>query len=332
MENNLNSKGIEEYCARFCQVVADRHFENNKTISGKEILELQDIRQINLFVIKYLLAEWTKEVSKLKSPYFDYTAPEARTALKEFMNILSRHISIEKEYFLPLLKQATRDTILLIFSPYDYYMHLIHTPDQHELSLNELKKMSKYVKINNNLLQGLISAIEAKGVLRITEEEAGQLLNDVFNSTQEGPADTDEYLAQFSKIVPLNEAMIYGSTEEQSTVDAGQTYEWSAGSTDSQVKTLNDQHLSDHKPSIAEIHRSQKIESIRKHISINQRFMFINTLFYGDEETYNRTIDYLERCDSKSAALDYLTSEYPEWDRESEEVEEFMELVDKRLA
>ena len=335
MENNLNNKGIENYCNKFCEVVTAQHFNNNQTISGKEILELQEIRQINLFVIKYLLSEWTKEVTKLKSPYFNYDAPEAKTALKEFMNVLSRHISVEKEYFIPLLRQATRDTLLLIFSPYDYYMHLIHDPERQELSLKELKRMSKYVKINNNLLQGLIGKIEERGYQRISEEEAGKLLNEVFQNIQESPADTDEYIEIFSRILPLTESTIYGESSKTNEVVQPQN---SAPKerpvnqmAEHSVSTINDKHSAEQKPTIADSHRNQKIESIRKHISINQRFMFVNTLFYGDEETYNRAIDYLDNCEDKRSASLYLTSEYPEWDQESEEVGEFMELIEKRL-
>ncbi|GAA0188524.1 hypothetical protein GCM10009122_47130 [Fulvivirga kasyanovii] len=336
MENNLNNRGIEEYCDRFCEIVASQHFNNNQTISGKEILELQEIRQINLFVIKYLLSEWTKEVTKLKSPYFNYDAPEAKTALKEFMNILSRHISVEKEYFMPLLKQATRDTLLLIFSPYDYYMHLIHDPENQELSLKELKRMSKYVKINNNLLQALIGKIEEQGYQRISEEKAGKLLNEVFQNIQESPADTDEYLEVFSRTLPLTEAIIYGESSKTNEV-AQQKKPLPKEKpvneiAEDSVSTINDKHSAEQKPTIADSHRNRKIESIRKHISINQRFMFINTLFYGDEETYNRAIDYLDNCEDKRSASLYLASEYPEWDKESEEVGEFMELLEKRLA
>lgn len=336
MENNLNNSGIEDYCNKFCEVVTAEHFNNNQTISGKEILELQEIRQINLFVIKYLLSEWTKEVTKLKSPYFNYDAPDAKAALKEFMNVLSRHISVEKEYFIPLLKQATRDTLLLIFSPYDYYMHLIHDPERQELSLKELKKMSKYVKINNNLLQSLINKIEQEGTQRISEEEAGKLLNEVFQNIQESPADTDEYFEKFSRILPLTEVTIYGeSNKNQEPVETKTSTPDNRGNNQmaeaQSITTINDKHSTEQKPTIADTHRNQKIESIRKHISINQRFMFINTLFYGDEETYNRTIDYLEKCEDRRSASLYLASEYPEWEKESEEVEEFMELIEKRL-
>lgn len=344
MENNVNTSEIKAYCNRFCKKLAHGHFSHQPVITGKEILELSEIRQINLFIIRHLLAEWRKEASKIKSPYFNYEAPEVKEALKEFMNILSRQIAIGEEHFFPLLQNATYDTILLIFSPYDYYMQLIHDPDKEELSLQELKRTAKYVKINSNLLQALIEKVEATGNQRISKEDAGHLLNEVFHNIQASPEDVDSYMAKFSAIEPLSEYILYGTTaepydEEQQVQQEEHFDEPSPSEEDDETdesndvfQTLNDQHSSSQKPSIAEIHQRQKITSIRKHISINQRFMFINTLFEGNEESFNRTIDYLESCENKGSATSFLASEYPHWNEESEEVEEFMELIEKRLS
>lgn len=339
MENNLNYSGIEAYCNRFCEKVASQHFESREVITGKEILELQEIRQINLFVIKYLLSEWTREAARIRSPYFNYEDAEVKTALKEFMNILSRHIAIEKDHFLPLLKQATRDTLMLVFSPYDYYMHLVHDPDKQEISLKELKRMSKYVKINSNLLQELIQKTEATGRQKITEQEAGGFLNEIFHNITESPEDVEGYMEKFSRIEPLSENMIYGVSQKQrdtpnitesADLDESDDNEEAKRDDDELSTTINDRHATE-KPTLVDIHRKSKIESIRKHISINQRFMFINVLFKGSEDSFNKTIDYLESCEDRESALMFLSSEYPEWENESEEVEEFLELVEKRL-
>ncbi|ELR72652.1 hypothetical protein C900_01031 [Fulvivirga imtechensis AK7] len=345
MENNLNTSEIKAYCNTFCEKLTFSHFSHQPVITGKEILELSEIRQINLFVIRHLLAEWRKEASKIKSPYFNYEAPEVKDALKEFMNILSRQIAIREDDFFPLLQNATYDTILLIFSPYDYYMHLIHDPDKEELSLQELKRTAKYVKINSNLLQALIEKVEATGNQRISKEDAGHLLNEVFQNIQASPEDVDGYMTKFSTIEPLSETILYGTTadtyDDKQQVQQEEHFdeptpidheEGNGESNNDAFQTLNDHHSSSQKPSIAEIHQRQKITSIRKHISINQRFMFINTLFEGDEESFNRTIDYLESCENKRSATSFLASEYPHWNEESEEVEEFMELLLKRLS
>lgn len=363
MENNLNKSGIDAYCDRFCEKLVSQHFDSNDVITGKEILELQEIRQINLFVIKYLLSEWTRETARIRSPYFNYEVPEVKTALKDFMNILSRHIAVEREHFMPLLRQATHDTLLLIFSPYDYYMHLIHNPNKHKISLKELKRMSKYVKINSNLLQGLIDKIEEQGEQKISEEQAGKLLNEVFQNTKESPADVGEYITLFSKIEPLTEAMVYGEPapaapenepempwvkkedaleddeadleeedlEEEDDQEEVQREEASVPATDEALQTLNDKHSGEQKQTLADIHRSRKIESIRKHIGINQRFMFINVLFDGNEDVFNDTIDHLDTCKDRDMAMVFLAGEYPDWDQESEEVLEFFELVEKRF-
>lgn len=356
MENNLNKAGIEEYCDRFCEKLVSQHFDSHEVITGKEILELQEIRQINLFVIKYLLSEWTREAARIRSPYFDYEVPEVQAAMKDFMNVVSRHIAVQREPFIPLLNQATHDTLLLIFSPYDYYMHLIHKPGRQNISLKELKRMLKYVKINSNLLQGLINKIEEIGEERIPQEQAGKILNEVFQSTPEGPADTDEYIELFSKIEPLTEGIVYGEQddepegkelgmpwvegedlsdddyiEEEKEPEEAENHKQNSPAEPDLYKTLNDQHTGEHKSTLADMHRSQKIDSIRKHIGINQRFMFINVLFDGDEDLFNEAIEHLESCGDRDTAFSFLSAEYPNWDQESEEVLEFYDLVEKRF-
>ncbi|UII22938.1 hypothetical protein [Fulvivirga ligni] len=280
--------------------------------------------------MKNLLNAWRKETSKIQSPYFNYDAPEVKEAQKEFMNILSRNIAITQENFKPLLLQATQETILLIFSPYDYYMHLIHDPKANKISIKDLKRIAKYVKINQDLLLKLIEKAEENGLDKISKEEASKLLNEAFDSTQE-PEDVEGYIEAFSKIAPLSEDMIYGSSKNyQPEVKSTQPNVQINSRFESPKNILNDQH-SEKRPTIADVHRNQKIESIRKSISINQRFMFINTLFAGDEESFNQTVDDLERLKNKREAEEYLSENYPFWDKESEEHEEFMEIVSKRL-
>lgn len=345
MENNLNTSAIKAYCDRFCEKLASQHFDHHQVINGKEIMELHEVKQVNLFVMKHLLTEWRKEASKIKSPYFNYEDPDVKEALKEFMNILSRHIAIQKEDFIPLLRNAVYETILLIFSPYDYYMHLTHDPDKDELSLQELKRTAKYVKINNNLLQALIEKVEDTGGQRVSKEDAQHMLNEVFHNTEASPEDVEVYMSRFSDVEPLTEAILYGTPsraterkeqfeprEEDYGVPVPDKRQSNAPAPENSIKSINEQHSSEQKPGLAEIHQRQKIVSIRKHISINQRFMFINVLFEGNEESFNRTIEYLEGCESKSTATSYLANEYPHWDEESEEVEEFMELLEKRLG
>ena len=75
----------------------------------------------------------------------------------------------------------------------------------------------------------------------------------------------------------------------------------------------------------------QKITNIKGSLSINQKFMFTKVLFHGDFELFTKAIDDLDRQDNLNGALKYLESNHEEWDRESEEFHEFMEILEKRF-
>jgi len=348
MENNLNYKGIDTYSEQLSKKVVGQAFDGQATITGKEILELTSIRQVNLFVIKNLFSEWQSESAKIKSPYFDYENAEVKKALKVFMNVVSRNISVDQIHLMPLLRSAIKESILLIFSPYHFYTHQIS--DDEVLTLKQLKSYSKYVKINENIFKSLIEHLSQHGIETIDRETLGRSLSHVFENTEASPEDVDQYLTRFSQMLPLDETVIYGQVAEHfesktppqsetpSEPEVSEPEETSEEQTpineqfDTPMKVLNDELANEAKPTLADIHKNQKIHDIEKHLSINQRFMFIRALFDGDEEQFRSTIQNLERFDDKNSAFQYLSNEYPNWDNESEEVEEFMEIVAKRLA
>ncbi|WP_185152703.1 hypothetical protein, partial [Fulvivirga aurantia] len=279
---------------------------------------------------------------KIKSPYFDYENPEVKKALNNFMNLLSKNIAVGQIHLLPLLRDAIKETLLLIFSPYDFYMHQLNTKE--ELTMSDLKTLAKYVKINKNIIVSLIERLEASGTTSVGPENINKNLAEVFANTNATPEDVDNYLNQLSSLLPLDQSVIYGeisSDDEQNPdkksdkKDKEETAHKSSlinEQYDTPTQVLNDRLADESKPTIADIHQKQKITDIHKHLSINQRFMFIRALFDGNEEKFKQTLSELESFNNQQSAFQYLSEEYPNWDNESEEVEEFMEIVSKRLA
>lgn len=339
MENNLNYKGIEAYSQELSQLIVDNTLTNkNARISGKDILELTPVRQVNLFVVKNLFAEWQNETKKIKSPYFDYSNEKVKSALKKFMNILSQHIAVDGQHLQPLLTDAIKEAILLIFSPYDFYTHQI---DKNEsLALGTLKSYAKYVKINEKIYKSLIEKLEKENITTIDHQKMVKSLNEVFEKTEASPEDVEDYLQQFSELMPLDESTLYGKgqlhveikDEESSEEDSFENPPPINEQYDTPFRVLNDELANENKPSLADLHQQQKITSIEKHLSINQRYMFVKVLFEGDEEAFKQTIQQLESMDSKKSALNYINENHSNWDFDSEEVEEFIEIVEKRLA
>ena len=378
MDSNLNHSYITAYSKEFADKVAEAHFAQQNTISGPEILRLCPVKQVNLFVIKVLLAKWKEETRKLKSPYFDFEEKSVKRALKEFMNLLSQNISIEKEHFMPLLQRAVFEAILLAMSPYDYYCKEINNPNKTRVSLKGLRESLKYIKINHHVMEALIDRFEGDGFKEVFNDQAFSMLNEVFADMSATPEDIDTYVQQFTEILPLNPNTVYGQRavltekevnppeDEDDALDFSTSYEeveeieqtaqpsteikfeqpdlhYENGANEDQnaqlnlndkfakpSQTLNDKLVQQSRPTLADIHQNQKIASIKSHITLNQKFMFINELFNGDASSFDKMVDFLDTCGSKSHALNYIRDNYPQWDIDNESTLEFMEVIHKK--
>ena len=331
MESNLSHRRLETYSEAFADKIITGFFSEHERVAGDQILRLTPIQQVNLFTVKELLVAWRKEVRKLESPYFDYNSKDVKKALKQFMNILSRHISIEKTDFEPVLKKAVFNSLLLILSPYDFYCKEINQPQQSRVKLKDLKEVAKYIKVNKALFETFLNHLEELGKKDVFSDEAFALLNEAFENTSASPEDIDQHLNGFFEILPADVNSFY---EQGEPVEQERVLEMAPGKTlndelNTPVKTLNDELTGEKKETLAEAH--QKIDSLKQSVTLNQKFMFINQLFKGDQEAYQNTIDFLERCTSRPEALNFIGNNHSDWDQGSEGYTEFMELLDKKF-
>jgi hypothetical protein len=76
----------------------------------------------------------------------------------------------------------------------------------------------------------------------------------------------------------------------------------------------------------------QRIPDIKNRLTINQKFMFTKMLFNGDFDLFNNAISKIDSLQSLDEATSYLDSHYSNWDKGTEEYEEFLELVVKRFS
>src|SRR3970040_965128 len=99
MDEKINLKAIARYSDEFADKMLGSYFEAKETISGQDILKFSELKQINLFILYELLTTWKNELSKARSPFFDYDAPDVKQAQEALMNALSNHIVISREHF-----------------------------------------------------------------------------------------------------------------------------------------------------------------------------------------------------------------------------------------
>jgi len=101
-----------------------------------------------------------------------------------------------------------------------------------------------------------------------------------------------------------------------------------------QNESMNDR-LKQDKTEVVEILKHEPIKDLRKAIGINDRFVFINDLFRGDEAMYERSIKTINSFHISPEAEYWINRELIVklgWDAESEIVKHFYQLVKRRFS
>ncbi len=320
MEERISLEAIALYSDKYAAKLADGIFSGREVVSTEELLSISPVQQVNLFVVGSLFRLWKEEVKKLKSPYFDYSHPDVQQALQQLMNVLSRHISINREHLLPLLKKAASTTLLVVFSPYDYYSSLI-TGTKNALNRTAFREELKYLKVNREPLERLLNKLDNDKIEEISGNQAFALLDSILEEVNFTPADVEPFIEQFSQTEKLNPENFYIKVKSGTSVKK-----------EKQLQATQTQPTGEPKarPTVADHFR--KVERIRDTLTINQKFMFTKVLFNGDFELFSQTIDELDRQATLHDALKQLESHINTWNPESDEYQEFMEILEQRFS
>jgi hypothetical protein len=323
MDEKISSQAIGQYSEQYASKLADLFFSKKETISGPEILTLCEVNQVNMFIVRELMHAWKQEAEKLKSPYFDYEAAAVKDALAQYQNVLSNYISVRRSDLVPLLETAVTKTIYLILAPYDFYSDTLDRYGKGYLKTDFLKNEVKYLRINQAPLEKLVLKLEQQRQEVITGNEAFGMLDSVLEEVNFTPEEFESYLAQFSKLVPLRVEKLF----EQKII----TQPIGPNPTD-KPKQHTQAVVAEIKPTVAENLARQKLSNLKESLTINQKFMFTKILFKGDFELFSEAVDRIDSLESLNHALAFLGDNYPTWDRESEEYEEFLEVLNKRFG
>src|SRR6218665_3569674 len=146
MTYKWNLQEAENYAKAFAALLSDEYFKNKLTINGGEILNLTESKQLNLLTIRELYDKWQTETERLKSPYFDFDQVEVKQALADFMNVLSRHILVNKDNFIPLLTKSTKKTLELYISPVSFFENTMRDLPDFKLTPEWLKNNGRFFK------------------------------------------------------------------------------------------------------------------------------------------------------------------------------------------
>ncbi len=338
MEGNINHELITAYSREASDKLVQDYFRKSSFIKGEDMLRFCEVKQVNFFILKILFEKWKVEFDQLKSPYFDYKSQEVLLAARKFMNVLSKNILIEKDDFKPLLEQAIYKTVLLIFSPYEYYLQEINKPVFSQINIIDLTDIQKYIKINGHLLQAYIDRFKTDGIQAVFNDDAVRIFDEVCENIKGSPEDFESYHEQLNRIAPLDINALYSPSPDVATAytedERVPNPENLNEKFKSTQKTLLDTYGTGRKEALIDIHEKNPLEGIRKSITINQRFMFEKDLFKGDKDEFEMVINYLDNCKSKKEAFDFIEENYTRkknWNKSKVEVFEFFEIINRRF-
>lgn len=366
MDEKISLEAIALYADAYADKVLKNFFASKDKITGKEILSLCNVQQVNFFIIRELFKTWREDTKKFKSPYFDFENPDVKVALENFMGAVSNNISIDQIHFSPLLKKAVSQSLLVVFDPYDFFSMTV-TGKNNTLEVAPFREEIKYLKVNRAPLERMLQKLEDKKVKEISGNEAFAILDQILEEVNFNPEDVDEYIEKFSAIIPLDPNRFYVTNESEpfiiperkpeakfqedrikqsvaptivaiqapvlvsNTVVKPESVTGQPAPAKQATPTINETLSRESRPSVAA--NFQKITRIKDSLTINQKFMFTKVLFHGDFELFSKAIDHLDRQENIKTALRYIDDEHASsWDRDSEEFHEFMELVEKRFV
>lgn len=315
MDEKISLSAIDQYSKRYSAKLLKDFFSGKDRINGKEILALCSIEQVNYFVLGILFAEWKGEEKNLRSKYFDYGNPEVKEALDNLMRLLSNNISISRADFTPLLEKAVARTLLTVLAPYDFYSSLIEG-EKNELNVGAFGELLRYIRINKPPLQRLYERLREKKKEIIPGSEVFALLDQILEEVNFTPEDVEGYVEKFASIEPFSIESFYEEIKPIKKATDG-------------PPTINDKLG---QPHTTLVENFQKILSIKEHLTINQKFMFTKVLFDGDFESFSKVIEKLDQLGSYKEAMKYLSPYTQKWESGTEELEEFLEMVEKRFS
>ncbi|MDO7853710.1 hypothetical protein [Hymenobacter convexus] len=160
MNDKYSLAKCAQYGRRLAARLCEQHFTTPSTppLDGAAVLKFTPVRQLNLLVVRQLLGQWQAETARLRSPYFDFEAAPVQAALTQFMNVLSRHISLGRAAYEPLLAQAAADTLALVADPAGSFQRLLlGTTEQPTIA--GLRESLRYIDVDKPFYAGFLDSL-----------------------------------------------------------------------------------------------------------------------------------------------------------------------------
>lgn len=96
---------------------------------------------------------------------------------------------------------------------------------------------------------------------------------------------------------------------------------------------INDTLKNDDRETLIDKIGKSSIQDLKEAIGVNQKFLFMNELFAGENNDYNEAIEKLNSFQTKDEAVEFINSTLSaqfSWDMEGESATSFIDLVERR--
>ncbi|MCY4418232.1 MAG: hypothetical protein OXB93_00070 [Cytophagales bacterium] len=255
---------IESYAREFALKVCPE-----EPALGESLPQLSPVEQVNYFLLFKLEKAWKQEMKRWKkAPFFDWEHTEVQNALKNCMNILSRHIRLEEETLLSLLKEATEKTLRLILKPENFYRHQWKTKADISLT-KDIQPILKYIKCHKHIFKLLASEFSSDTMPQAAVYRKIREISELHDESIQ--KDRLGYLNEMSAVIPIGLSEFFSPREDKGS--------------------------SPH---------SKKIPGLLNFIQPELQKSLIRDLFHGQRETLEKVLRHVENCASFDESMSYL--------------------------
>lgn len=166
----LSDQQLNELVGSVTEKILDGRENLPEEIGGEEILHFAEHPQVNKFVLFQIYNDWSAHMKKLEHPYFDYSQPEVKKALRDFQTILSDYIRVPQADFRKMLEQAVYNTLKLIVNPEDAIGNFFFRENDN-IPLEMFRRHAPYFDDFGHVLKALLRFFEKNNIPRVLRRE-----------------------------------------------------------------------------------------------------------------------------------------------------------------
>ena len=179
MEATLDIEAVGKYAEGFAEKICNDFYQGREYATGKDLTAICTVRQVNLFVVQEIFAEWQEEQSEFISPYFDYSSSDVRKAMGHLFTALSQNVQVEEGNLKPLLAKAIFEAIIIALEPEWYFRDYFGGGDDEGLehkTLDEVRNAFKYIEQHAKLKSVILEELTQMESETIHEQELVEMI------------------------------------------------------------------------------------------------------------------------------------------------------------